>query len=142
MAMKRPKLVKPYFFLDWDEGERIKVSARKADIDRFRTGWPEVRERVLELDRREDHDEADVEIVRETFRFLLGDAEGDALYRRCMDELLDGEDDLTEADCVYQLVPTMNYVADCWVEHVGEMSHQRSENVEAYLRRTQGGQPL
>lgn len=147
MAMMRPKLLKPYFFLDWDQDEqgnvteRIKVNAKKADIDRFRVGWPEVQERVLELDKRTDHDEADVEIVKETFRFLLGDEDGDALYRRCMAEVM-GDEDLTEAECIYQLMPTMSYIADCWIEHVGAMSHQRSKNVEAYLQRANGGQPL
>lgn len=141
MAM-RPKLVKPYFFLDWDEDERIKVEAKKADIDRFRTKWPEWSKRIQEIQEKESPDDADVLTVREAFKFLLGDELGTQLYRRCMEEVIGDEDDLTEADCIYQLLPTMTYVADEWTAHVMAMSHQRDANVAAYLAKVKSAQPL
>lgn len=143
MAM-RPKLVKPYFFLDWDDDERIRVEAKKADIDRFLTKWPEIKKSIDELrEKEEDPDEADVKAVKKGFNFLLGEKLGKQVYKRCMDEVRGDEaDELSEVDCIYQLLPTLSYIADEWTAHALSMSHQRDANVERYLQRVQGGQPL
>lgn len=131
-------LVKPYIDIEWDEGETIRIPAKKSDIDRFMRQWGPVNERIRGIqDKAEDPDQADVETIKEAFSFLLGDELGPELYRRCLEYVREGDPDLTEVDCIYQLVAPLSAIADEWVAHAAAMTHQRNENVQRYLDRVQ-----
>lgn len=136
-------LVKPYIDVEWDEGEVIRIPAKKSDIDRFTRQWEAVNRRMRDIQKKaDDPDQADVETVREAFRFLLGDELGDELYKRCLEYVREDDPELSEVDCIYQLMAPLSAIADEWVAHAAAMAHQRDANVERYLQRMQGGQAL
>lgn len=130
-------IVKPYFFIDWDDDTRFKISATKKDIDRFLKdykGWAKKFENPENVD--------DLEVCRAGFQFLCGDEVGEQIYQLALDDMRSEDPTLTEGECVYQLLPVITFIAEQWVDHIASMDFERNERVKKYIAQAKAPKSL
>lgn len=131
MPKIKSSLVKPYFFIDWDDDTRFRIDARARDIERFQSEYKKWSEAIKGL----SEQQSDASICHDAFLFLCGDETGEKIYQLCMDDLLADDPDLKDEDCVYQLVPVLTMIAEQWVDHIASMDIEHSARAQSYIKK-------
>ena len=128
MPQLKSILVKPYFYVEFDEDHKFKIDASRKSIDRFMKDYKTWADKFLDPEKVND-----VKACREGLKFLCGNEIGDEIYNLCLTNLREDDPELTDDDCVFQMVPVLTFIAEQWVDHIASMDFERSNRAREYL---------
>lgn len=131
MPLIKSSLVKPYFYVDFDENTRFRIDAKSSDINRFIKHYKEWSEKIQKL----SNNGSDAQVCRECLEFLCGDKVGNEIYDLCVADLKSDDPDLTDEDCVFSLIPVLTMIAELWIDYAASMDFEHSERARSYLKK-------
>lgn len=125
----KQQLVKPYVTLEFDEGKSWKIPLTTSAFERLSGTTEVIQKLVRDLQSGTYVEDA----VLKAFQWIAGDEMGADIYETCMGYLLEGDEDLTEAESIYQLTPVVVALYEEITEHFEAMGLRRAEKFAKYL---------